>query len=148
VVIVKINVEKLPGAKLVAWDDYSVDEMNKCKTGGVYEIEFKRHRNPDFHRKVFAFFQFCFMHWKGDNEFQHEAKQFDVFRKHLVATAGYYDSFYNIHGEVRVEAKSLSYGSMGQSEFEECYSALINAALKNVFKTNDDNVYNQLLGFF
>ncbi len=145
----KLNVEKLPGSRLVAYDDYAVDKLNKFKTGEVYEVEIKLTRNPQFHRKVFAFFQFCFSHWKGDNEFQNESKQFDVFRQNLTVLAGFYESFYNIKGEARVEAKSLSYGSMGQAEFEECYSALINAAIKHIFAgSNDEILYNRLLGFF
>lgn len=145
----KINVEKVQGAKLVAFDDFAIEELNKFKTGGVYEVEIKRHRNPDFHRKVFQFFQFCFHYWKGDYEFQSEAKQFDVFRKELTISAGFYEAFYNIKGEVRVEAKSLSYGSMEQSEFEECYSALIGAAMRDIFAGSDDpNIYNQLLSYF
>ena len=145
----KVNVEKLQGAKLVAFDDFAIEELNKFKTGGVYEVEIKRHRNPDFHRKVFQFFQFCFHYWKGDNEFQSESKQFDVFRKHLTVLAGFYETFSNIDRGVRVEAKSLSYGSMSQSEFEECYKALIGAAMKHIFNGSDDpNIYNQLLSYF
>ncbi len=144
----KINMEKRQGGTLTPWDDYALEELAKFKTNEVYEVEIKRVRNPSFHRKVFSFFQFCFWHWKGDNEFQSEAKQFDVFRKHLTVLAGFHESFYKIDGSVRVEAKSLSFGSMSQSEFEECYHALIQAALKHIFKTNDENIYNQLLGYF
>lgn len=141
--------EKLPGARLVAFDDYDVERLNKFKTGEVYEVEIKLKRNAKFHKKVFAFLNFCFAHWKGDNEFQDEAKQFDVFRANLTVLAGFYDSFYNIKGEVRVEAKSLSYGSMSQEEFEQFYNAAINAAMKHVFNgSTDQNLYNRLLGFF
>ena len=141
--------EKRQGAMLSAWDDFAIESLNGFKTGEVYEIEIKKPRNPAHHRKVFAFLQFCFHHWKGDNEFQNESKQFDVFRNHLTVLAGFYDSFYNIKGEVRVEAKSLSYGSMSQSEFEVFYHAIINTALKHVFAgSTDENLYNQLIGFF
>lgn len=38
---------------------------------------------------------------------------------------------------------------MEQDEFEECYSALINAAIKHVFQnTTDENILNRLMGFF
>jgi len=77
-----------------------------------------------------------------------ESKQFDVFRQNLTVLAGYYDQLYTIKGEVRIEAKSLSYGSMSQDEFEDCYSALISAAIKHIFQTTDESTYNQLLSFF
>ena len=38
--------------------------------------------------------------------------------------------------------------SWSQEEFEECYNALIRSAMKHVFKTADDNTYNQLMSFF
>jgi hypothetical protein len=144
----KVNMEKLPGGKLIPWDDYAIEELNKFKTNEVYEVEIKRTRNPQFHGKVFSFLQFCFWHWKGDNEFQSEHKQFDMFRRNLTVLAGYREEFYKIDGSVRVEAKSLSYGSMSQSEFEDLYNALIQAALTHIFKTNDEKIYNQLLGYF
>ena len=48
-----------------------------------------------------------------------------------------------------MEAKSLAYGNMEQEEFERCYNALIKAAIKHIFAgTDDQNVWNQLQGFF
>lgn len=144
----KINFIKQPGGVLVPATDMEADKLNKFKTGQLYEVEIKLTRNPAFHRKVFAFFNFCFAHWKGDNEFQSEQKQFDVFREHLTVLAGYYDSYYSITGSVRIEAKSLAYSNMNQDEFEECYIALTNSAMKNIFRSADQNTYNQLIGFF
>ena len=144
----KIEVIKQPGGVLTAASDMELESLNKFKTGCQYSIEIKLSRNPAFHGKVFAFFNFCFQYWKGGNEFQCEKKQFEVFRKHLTCMAGFYESFYNIKGDLRIEAKSLSYDSMSQEEFEECYHALINAAMKHVFKSIDKNTENQLLSFF
>jgi hypothetical protein len=62
--------------------------------------------------------------------------------------AGFYDQYSNIHGEVRIEAKSLAFSSMNQEEFEECYNALIRAALKHVFPSADVGIENQLMNFF
>lgn len=140
--------QKQAGGLLLPASDMEAEKLTKFKTGEFYEIEIKQSRNPQFHRKVFAFFNFCFEYWKGDNEFQSEIKQFDVFRSHLTVLAGFYDSFYNINGDVRIEAKSLSYSSMSQNEFEECYSALINAAMKHVFVGSGELIKNKLISFF
>ncbi|MDA5609450.1 DUF1367 family protein, partial [Pasteurella multocida] len=109
-------------------------------------------RNPSFHRKVFAFFNFCFEHWSADKtdwKYFDERKQFDTFRKNLTVLAGFREVTYTIDGRVRVEAQSLSYGNMDQSEFEQCYKALINAALKEIFNnTTDENTINRLYSFF
>lgn len=129
-------------------NDMEYEKTVKFKTGEQYSVEIKLARNPAFHRKVFAFFNFCFEYWKGDNEFQSESKQFDIFRQHLTCLAGFYDQYSNIHGEVRIEAKSLAFSSMNQEEFEECYNALIRAALKHVFPGADVGIENQLMNFF
>ena len=139
---------KNAGGLLVPANDMEADKLLRFKTGEQYEVDIKLSRNPAFHRKVFSFFNFCFAHWKGDNEFQCESKQFDVFREHLTVLAGYYDSYSSITGSVRVEAKSLAYSSMKQEEFEKFYTALVNAAMKNIFINADENTYNQLIGFF
>jgi hypothetical protein len=144
----KIEMIKEAGGVFRPVSDMEYEKTVKFKTGEQYTVEIKLTRNPKFHRKVFAFFNFCFNYWKGDNEFQSETKQFDVFRNHLTVLAGFYEQHSSIHGDLRVEAKSLSFSSMSQEEFEECYNSLIRASMKHVFKTADENTYQQLLSFF
>lgn len=148
----KINFVKQSGGLLVPADDSEAERMKRFKTGEQYEIEIKQSRNPAFHRKVFAFFGFCYEYWcaNGTNwEMMSDDGQRDVFRKNLTVLAGYYDEFVSISGSVRIEAKSLAYANMDQEEFERCYSALINAAIKHVFaETKDQNVINRLYAFF
>lgn len=148
----KLEFIKQAGGILVPANDMVSEKLSKFKTGELYEVEIKRTRNPDFHRKVFAFFGFCFEHWCGDSadfENMDMPAQFDVFRKQLTCLAGYYETFHKIGGGIRVEPKSLSFGSMEQAEFEACYSALINAAIKHVFaNTQDEQVLSKLTGFF
>lgn len=143
----KIQIIKQPGGALIPASDLEAEKLAKFKTGEQYEIEIKLARNPAFHRKVFAFFNFCFEHWQG-NDVQCEAKQFDVFRSQLTCLAGYYDEYHKIGGGVRVEAKSLAFSSMSQEEFEKFYSAAINAAMKHIFRSADQSVYDRLYSFF
>ena len=144
----KIDFIKQYGGVLVPADDIEAEQMSRFKTGEMYAVDIKLVRNPGFHRKVFQFFSFCFEHWACQREFLNESAQKDVFRKNLTVLAGYYDELVNIKGEIRIEAKSLSFGSMQQDEFEQCYSALINAAIKHIFPGSDENTYNQLMSFF
>lgn len=144
----KIEMIKEAGGVFRPVNDMEQEKTTKFKTGEQYKIDVPLTRIPAFHRKAFAFFNYCFNYWKGTNEFQSEIKQFDTFRKHLTVLAGFYEETYNIHGKLRIEAKSLSFGSMEQEEFEECYSALIRAALKHIFKSADDSIYDQLMSFF
>ncbi|OOF70051.1 hypothetical protein BKG91_10000 [Rodentibacter caecimuris] len=121
---------KLPGGTFVPATE--TEALQKFRNGEQYEIEIKQVRNPAFHRKVFAFFNFCFEHWAADKtewKYFDERKQFDTFRKNLTVIAGYKDVTYKLDGSLRVEAQSLSYGNMEQDEFEKCYSALINESM-------------------
>lgn len=144
----KINFIKNAGGVLTPASDMDAERLTKFKTGEMYEVEIKRTRSPQFHRKVFAFFNFCFEHWEMPEGCIDEVGQMKVFRNHLTVLAGYYDSFHGIDGKIRIEAKSLSFGSMSQEEFEQFYNAAINAAMKNLFKAGDDEVYNRLVSFF
>ena len=143
----KLQFTKQPGGILCPADDRTSEAMTKFKTGEQYEAEIKRTRHPAFHRKMFALFNFCYAHWKGGNEFQDEAAQFDVFRKHLTVLAGYYDELWNIKGEVRIEAKSLAYANMSPEDFESCYKAVASAARKHIFKDASDLTWNRLMEF-
>ncbi len=141
------------GGALCPASDEVADKMQRFKSGLIYEVEIKEGRNQAFHGKVFAFFNFCFSHWAADKveqlENMEERGQKLVFRKWMTCKAGYYDSYFNPDGGVRIEAKSLSFASMEQAEFEACYSALINAAIKHVFAgTTDESILTRLQGFF
>ncbi|QLB40821.1 DUF1367 family protein [Mannheimia pernigra] len=148
----KYQMMKLPGGILSPLNEEEAKRLKSFQNGEQYEIEIKRQRNPAFHRKVFAFFNFCFDVWSGchtDWEYQDASAQFDTFRKHLTVLAGFYTQTWNLKGQVRIEAKSLSYANMEQDEFEQVYKALINAAIKHVFNnTRDENIINQLYSYF
>ena len=148
----EIQMVKQPGGVFSPAFDTDVERLEKFKTGEVYPVEVRLARNPAFHGKVFKFFQFCFEHWsadKTDARFKSSAAQFDTFRKNLTVLAGYKDVTFTIDGRLRVDAKSLAFNAMDQAEFEECYSALINAALVHIFGgTTDQRVIDKLTGFF
>ena len=144
----KIQVIKLAGGILAPSADMDAEALSKLQTNGQYEISVKRTRNPKFHKKVFSFFNFAFHYWACQREFMDEAGQFDTFRKQLTILAGYYDEYVGINGDVRIEAKSLAYGSMTQQEFESCYHALIGAAMKYIFTGCGQEVEDRLMRFF
>lgn len=126
-----------------------IDEFEAQSLPSIFVAEVKlSNRNPGFHGKVFKFLRFCFDHWASDREFMDEAGQFDVFRKHLTVLAGFYNSYYSIKGDVRIEARSLSYSKMDNEEFKQCYTALINAAVRNIFKDCDYDIEQKLMSFF
>lgn len=146
-----IEMVKKPDGFVVG-DEMYLPTLQKFKNGEMYKVEVKRFRNPAFHRKVFAFFKFCFDHWAAEKtklQYVDEVTQFDTFRKDLTVLAGFSVAIYTINGGVRLEPKSLAFGNMEQDEFERCYSALINAAMRTIFKDCDDEqTLAQLYSFF
>lgn len=148
----EITMVKNAGGVFVPMFDHDLPRLTKFKNGESYTADFKLTRNPAFHRKMFAFFKFCFEHWAADRaglEHADEATQFDRFRKDLTILAGFYEQTVRLNGDIRTEAKSLAYGSMEADEFERCYSAMINAAIKHIFGgTRDQNTLNQLYSYF
>ncbi|WP_338515740.1 DUF1367 family protein [Erwinia aphidicola] len=148
----QFDLVKHPGGVFSPVNDSDIERLQRFKNGETYCADIKLSRNPQFHRKVMAFFGFCFEHWCADragigNADEHTQRT--RFRKDLTILAGFYDTVVNIRGEVRAEAKSLAYSNMDQEEFERCYSSLINAAIKHVFAgTRDPNIINQLRSYF
>ena len=139
---------KLAGGSFHPYNDIEQEKTVRFKTNELYTVEIKHTRNYQFHKKVFAFLNFCFEHWSCDRDCLNLQAQFNRFRNQLTVLAGYYIELYNINGEVRVEAQSISYSGMEQEDFEKFYHALVNAALKHIFRTTDENTHNQLLSFF
>ena len=145
---VKIVVIKHWGGMLSPANEEAAEALERFKNGEQYQIDIKLTRNPQFHAKVFAFFNFCFEHWVSDKEFMSDAGQRECFRKNLTVVAGYYDTYHTIKGDTRIEAKSLAYASMTQEDFEACYKALIAAAIHTIFKDCGPEVEQRLIGFF
>lgn len=148
----QIEMVKNAGGVFVPAFDHDLPRLTKFKNGEQYTAEIKLTRNPAFHRKMFAFFNFCFAHWAADRvglEHADETTQFERFRKDLTILAGFYEQTMRLNGEIRTEAKSLAFANMEPDEFERCYSAMINAAIKHIFgRTTDQNTLQQLQSFF
>lgn len=142
----KYNLTKNAGGVFTPASDLEAKRLERLKTGCVFEVEIVQRRNPRFHGKVFAFFNYVFECWHQGHEFQDEDKQFNEFRKQLTILAGFHDELYDIGGNLKLEAKSLAFDKMEQEEFEQCYNALIRAAIVNVPAVADDE--NRLLSFF
>ncbi|MFR0629752.1 DUF1367 family protein [Citrobacter freundii] len=148
----QIDLVKHPGGVFSPANETDLERLQRFKNGETYVAEIKLIRNPAFHRKVMAFFGFCFAHWCANRaglEHMDEHSQFDRFRKDLTILAGFYVQTVRLNGEVRTEAESLAYASMEQEKFERVFNALINAAIKHVFAgTTDPAILNRLQSFF
>ena len=143
--------QKTAGGILLPADDETADYLTSIKTGTFFKSKLTKTRNYKFHKKVFQFFNFCFDHWAADirYEFMDEPAQKNAFRKQLTILSGYRNEVVNLRTKtVGYEAKSLAFDAMGEDEFRQCYTALTQAAMANIFQGSDTHIYNKLVGFF
>lgn len=149
----KYQYVKNPGGILAPASEIEAERAKAIPNGTQLPVDYVKTRNYDFHKRVFAFFNFCFQYWSADltdSRFQDEHAQFETFRKQLTILAGYYKETVNIRNhKIGYEARSLSYAENDEEQIHEIYSALINAALKHIFPgCKDKNVLNALMEFF
>lgn len=140
---------------LVPHDEAAAEFIQKMKAGALMHADFKKVRNYQFHKKYFALVTFAFDQWepRGGLTYQGQpvAKNKERFRKDIAILAGFFESTVNLKGEVRLEAKSISFAQMDEIQFEALYSATIDVILSRILTkyTRDDleAVVEQLLRF-
>ncbi len=146
----KINLVITANGKFWPADAEAEEKITKLKKGDVYVCDVKVNQNYNLHKKIFAFFAFCCNYWYGDINASKDKQQLDLTREELTIAAGYFEQkFYPDGKSFKVVAKSLSYELMPPEERQDFYRRVTQAALDNVFNNGaDDNIINQLLGWF
>ena len=126
--------------------DNDRDHLSKIKAGQPVRVTLRRVRNYRFHQKWFALLNFAYDYWEPPENHVAE-KNFDRFRKDITILAGFYERYVRIDGTTRVEAKSVSFASMTQDEFENLYQATIDALLKYVLKNYDRDLIDEAVNY-
>lgn len=120
---------------VVPVDAANADLFEALKPNAEYTAVFTQTRNIKFHRKAFALIKVAFDALEFP-ELEHKGrkveKNLDQFRDDVTILAGYYDVIFNYAGEMRLKAKSWSFASMDETEFEAMYSRLIDAILGKI----------------
>jgi hypothetical protein len=111
--------------------------------GEVVKFTFKKIRNGKYHRKFFALLNFAYDAWEPDRVRQKYKgmavqKNFERFRSDVTIAAGYYEQTFDLDGNMKLEAKSISFAKMDDIEFEKLYSAVANVILSKVLTTYKD----------
>ena len=123
---------------LMPADDATRSWFSKLKMGATVLAKTTEPRNPQFHRKMFALYTLGFEYWSDmAPRLQYKGIEvqpdFDHFRKEVTILAGFFHAVVTLKGEVRLNADSLSYGSMSPDSFEKLYSKVIDVLLTRVF---------------
>lgn len=132
---------------LVPCDDDSYDAKSKLKLGEVYQVEIKKHRNYQFHKKYFALINLAWEYLPEKLTLHYVTKH--NFRKDLEMCAGCFERIYSVEREEFIEQhKSIAFDKMSAEEFEELYER-VKDILFNVFLVDlDTDIFiNQLNNF-
>ena len=120
---------------LVPADPKTDEWFRKLKLGEAVHSDFKRLRNYKFLRKLFALFNLAFEYFDPpeiDTKWGKPEKSFDNFRKNVTILAGHGHLVFNIDGTYKMEADSLSFGSMSQETFDELYGNVITVVMDKI----------------
>lgn len=140
---------------LVPADPDAAEWLTKVKAGSVVKIKATKMRNWDFHKKFFAMLNVAYDNWDKpviQTKWGEAHCPFSRFREFITVKAGYFDPVVLPTGEIRPEAKSISFANMEQEEFDKLYSSAINAVLKHILtdwnnENMDEAVQNFIVGF-
>ena len=73
---------------------------------------------------------------------QDHYKNMDHLRRDLIISAGFYEERYSFDGEQIREAKSISFGSMDEDEFQELYNRVLDEIVTHFHFDKDDILQN------
>lgn len=109
------------------------DKMQECKLklGEYYEVEIKKKRNYQFHKKLFALIAITF---ENQEQFQLQ----DDLREYLTIKAGFYRKVLMPNGYEQIKPKSISFSNMDEVEFNELYDRFVSQVLLFLGCDNDD----------
>lgn len=128
--------------------DEDYDNKKKLKLGVVYQVEIKKARNVEFHRKYFKLINLSW-EYQNDGVINHFKNNVDLFRKTVEMSAGHCDTIYSIPRNEWIETpKSISFDKMDEIEFQDLYDR-VKDVLFTVFlkKVSEEEFMRNLVNF-
>jgi len=120
--------------------DSDLEKAKKLKVNQTYNCKITQPRNVSFHRKFFALINMIYSN-------QEHYNNIDRLRKDLIIEAGFYEEWTDLHGEVQTEAKSISFSSMKQDEFDELYNRVLDQIVKH-FNFDKQDIIDNVTQYF
>ncbi len=129
------------GISLVPTQAAGREYVEGLPKGTDLRVKVTQGRNLQWHRKYFALINWSFDEFEPAEQPEFIAKygmtpekNRDAFRKDIMILAGFGLPIIRVNGEVRMEAKSMSFASMTQDAFEELYEATLKVLYKRIFQ--------------
>lgn len=132
---------KGPRGSLLPLDDEQAELMEKIPQSAMVKVSVTQVRNPKFHRKYFALMGYAYAMWQ-DAQPAREYKgnqvvtSFERFRDEVTILSGHNEAVFSVTGELRLQAKSISFAKMDEMSFERFYSNTIDVLLQKVLHSD------------
>ena len=108
---------------LVTLYSSDMEEKRKLKIGETYQVEVKRPRNYQFHKKFFALLN---IGWENTDV----EMPFDTYRRWVTMRAGFQKVYHTPKGEL-YEPESIAFSNMDNDTFSEVYERVLSIILKD-----------------
>lgn len=125
-------IRTLSGLQPCTSSDYDNLMLSKLKLGEVYEVEIKKKRNYEFHKKFFSLLKLV-----HENQNKLEGISIDGLRAYMTMKAGFYETYTTDKGSFTLP-KSISFSAMDNIEFEQFYNAVIDVAISLIDCNRED----------
>lgn len=139
------------------WDEAANDQIANYRPGAYCLADIVQLRDPTFHRRGMALLRFGYGYWDPPPQQAVDGvpvdviRNFEVYRKEVTILAGYYDLCATLSGEVKLEAKSISFRSMEEGEFREWFKAVKDVLWGQIFSSiagfTEESYNNAVLEF-
>ena len=140
----KFLLAKTLGGQLAPVDEAGTDALRKLKRGETVQVELRRPRNPQFHRKLFAMLNIILNnqeHYKSVEDLLAVAK-LSIGHAHVIQTK---------YGDIRLPA-SISFAALDEDSFSVLYDRICGWVCTDVIpglerQGLDEAVAEELRGF-
>jgi len=142
-------------AGLLPADDEAREWLAELRYGVTVAAKVRVPRNIKFHRKFWAMMRVAYANWDKptiETPFGPATCPLSEFSRNVRILAGYGEPVANTRGEWRMQAKSISFSNMDESEFEKVYNACLNVIFQRFLPDWDNEVMqdaiNQMMDFW
>lgn len=131
-----------------------LEALRKIPIGQERQCDITMPRNIKFHRKFFGLLNIVFDNMDTPALFKTptgqtiEIKSVDDLLWHVKMQTGHYEQKVTLGGRIVFEAKSISFASMGEDEFEKFYSATIDVILKYFLECDKEDLIEMVVSEF
>ena len=121
-------------------EDSDKEYFKRVNQGEILKVKISKPRNPLFHRKFMKLVAVAY-------ENQEIFEDINFMRSEMTIASGFYHSRTNHLGVEVLEAKSISFASMDETEFAVLYNNFL-TTICNVFKFDIDTFREEIEAFF